>query len=76
MAIVASVPKLSTLQIIYGTGIDEAGRATTKTRSFSNIKNTVTDQDLYDVTLAIVGLQQNDFVRATVIDKTELETGY
>ena len=74
MAIVESVVKFSTMQIIYGTGMNEAGQATTKTRSFSNVKSDVIDQDLYDVALAIYGLQQNDLVRVTVVDKTELVT--
>ena len=72
MAIVESIPTYSTMQIIYGLGVDETGRALTRTRSFSNIKTEVIDQDLYDIALAIVGLQINALSRVTVIDKTEL----
>jgi hypothetical protein len=62
----------STLQLVYDMGTDEDGKKLSRRRSYSNVKSEAADQDLFDVALAIVGLQANVINQVLVNEKTEL----
>jgi hypothetical protein len=47
----------SVLQITYSNGVDEKGNAKKKSRSYSKIRPNVTDEAIYTVATAIIGLQ-------------------
>src|SRR5690554_7303851 len=47
----------STLQLVYDMGTDEDGKKISRRRSYTNVKSEAADQDLFDVALAIAGLQ-------------------
>ena len=69
---VENIPFYSTLQLSYDYGVDTDGKQITRRRSLSNIKNEVLDQDLYDVAVAIVGLQSKPLTQILKLDKAEL----
>lgn len=48
----------SRLQIQFDLGVDGKGNKVTRTKTFSRVKNDITDQDLYDVANALIGLQE------------------
>jgi hypothetical protein len=62
----------STLQLVYDMGTDEDGKKISRRRSYTNVKSEAADQDLYDVALAIAGLQSNVINQVLVNEKTEL----
>lgn len=62
----------STLQLVYDMGTDEDGKKISRRRSYTNVKSEAADQDLYDVALAIAGLQTNVVNQVLVNEKTEL----
>jgi hypothetical protein len=49
----------SRLQLRFQTGIDEEGKPVFKLKSFSNVKPTAADEDLFSVGLALSQLQEN-----------------
>ncbi|RBP58069.1 uncharacterized protein DUF1659 [Alkalibaculum bacchi] len=56
MPVQANVSNLK-LQLMYNYGVDDKGNVITKSKTYSNINNTVTDQVKYDVAVAIAALQ-------------------
>ena len=62
----------STLQLVYDMGTDEDGKKISRRRSYTNVKSEAADQDLFDVALAIAGLQTNVVNPVLVNEKTEL----
>lgn len=62
----------STLQLVYDMGTDDDGKKITRRRSYSNVKPDAVDQDLYDVAIALIGLQTNVANQILVNEKTEL----
>lgn len=62
----------STLQLVYDMGTDEDGKKISRRRSYTNVKSEAADQDLFDVALAIAGLQTNVINQVLVNEKTEL----
>lgn len=62
----------STLQLVYDMGTDEDGKKIIRRRSYTNVKSEAADQDLYDVALAIAGLQANVINQVLVNERTEL----
>ena len=62
----------STLQLVYDMGTDEDGKKISRRRSYTNVKSEAADQDLFDVALAIAGLQTNVVNQVLVNEKTEL----
>lgn len=62
----------STLQLVYDMGTDEDGKKISQRRSYTNVKSEAADQDLFDVALAIAGLQTNVVNQVLVNEKTEL----
>jgi len=59
MADVITVPRDSSLQLrlVVGTNPD-TGAPIVSSKTFSNIKSTALDQDVYDAATALVGLQK------------------
>ena len=59
MATVVTVPRDSALQfrLVVGTNPD-TGAPIIQSKSFSKVKATALDQDIYDVTTALIGLQK------------------
>ncbi len=62
----------SNLQLVYDMGTDEDGKKISRRRSYTNVKSEAADQDLFDVALAIAGLQTNVVNQVLVNEKTEL----
>lgn len=52
----------SCLQIQLHLGVNEDGRDITRTKTFNRIKSDVSDEDLYEVALALVGLQEHPVI--------------
>jgi hypothetical protein len=61
MAVTTSA-KGSVVVVTIQTGLTAQGSPKLSQRSFSNIKSTSTDQDVYDVTAALYGLQEYPLV--------------
>ncbi len=53
---VVSTPKDSVLVARYQTGVSETGAPVLRQKSFSGIKASALDQDIYDVAAALFGL--------------------
>lgn len=51
-------PMDTRLQIQFDLGLGENGRRISRTKTFSNIKSTAADQDLYEVASALIALQE------------------
>ncbi len=49
----------SSLQIRFKVGEDDEGKAIFRTRTLNRIRSTISDEDLYSVALALIGLQEN-----------------
>jgi hypothetical protein len=62
----------STLQLVYDMGTDDDGKKIVRRRSYTNAKSDAADQDLFDIALAISGLQTNVINQVLVNEKTEL----
>lgn len=45
------------MQLRFIDGVDENGNDVVKSKSYSNVKNTATDEDIYDVANAMAALQ-------------------
>ncbi|MFL0247208.1 MULTISPECIES: DUF1659 domain-containing protein [Clostridium] len=57
----------SAVTIRYKNGIDSTGKDIIKTKKFSNVKVTATDQNVYDTAAALAGLMEyelNDILRS------------
>ncbi|HHY92750.1 MAG TPA: DUF1659 domain-containing protein [Firmicutes bacterium] len=61
-------PEGARLQLFLQTGTDEAGKPVVRAKSFANVKAEATDQDVYDVAQALVGLQTYPLVAVRRID--------
>ncbi len=58
MATVISVPRDSSLQFRLVVGVNPvSGAPIVNSKTFNKVKSAVTDQDVYDVATALVGLQ-------------------
>ncbi|WP_303864659.1 DUF1659 domain-containing protein [Alkalibaculum bacchi] len=66
MALETNVSNLK-LQLKYNYGVDDSGNVITKSKTYSNINNAVTDQVKYDVAIAIAALQAHALEEVHVI---------
>ena len=58
MAVVITVPRDSSLQFRLVVGVNPvSGAPIVNSKTFNKVKSAVTDQDVYDVATALVGLQ-------------------
>jgi len=53
------LPVRTNLQIVVQTGTSDEGNPIYRTRNFRNVKTDAADQDVYDVGVALAGLQQH-----------------
>ena len=59
MATVITVPRDSSLQFRLVVGVNPvSGAPIVNSKTFNKVKSSVTDQDVYDVATALVGLQK------------------
>ena len=59
MAVVITVPRDSSLQFRLVVGVNPVnGAPIVNSKTFNMVKSAVTDQDVYDVATALVGLQK------------------
>ena len=71
---VISSNKDSVLVVTFQTGLSPQGSPKLSQRSFSNVKLSATDQDVYDVAIALYGLQDYPLIgvrRDNRIDLTQ-----
>lgn len=71
MAVVL-IKENSVLKLKFDCGLNNSGRVITKTKSLSNVKNSASDDDLYEVAKALVNLQQYTLQDIIVVDNTTL----
>ncbi|MDD3612907.1 MAG: DUF1659 domain-containing protein [Caldicoprobacterales bacterium] len=60
------------LQLQLDYGVDEAGRAISRSKSYSNVKPDASNQDIFDTAMAIAGLQSYPVTAVRRIDQSEL----
>ncbi|MFQ9309265.1 MAG: DUF1659 domain-containing protein [Paraclostridium sordellii] len=62
----------SSLKIKFDCGLNDQGKTIVKTRSFSNISDKATSQNIIDVAKALIGLQIHDALEILKQDNTIL----
>lgn len=62
----------STLKIKFDCGLNDDGKTIVKSRTFSNIADNATSQDILDVANALIGLQNHDALEILKVDNTIL----
>ncbi|CEO27908.1 DUF1659 domain-containing protein [Paraclostridium sordellii] len=62
----------SALKIKFDCGLNDQGKTIVKTRSFSNISDKATPQNVIDVAKALIGLQIHDALEILKQDNTIL----
>jgi len=70
---VNAVPLSARLQLRLNTGMDENFNPIFRTRSFSNVKPTADNGDLFDLAQEIGGLQVHTLDSVRRVDEVELE---
>lgn len=71
MAVTAS-PKETVLIVSYQTGLTPAGSPIIRQRSFPNIRSEAIDQDVYDVAVALYGLQNYPIISVRRDNRVDL----
>ncbi len=70
---VTSVPFNSKLSLIFQTGTDPVtGAPIKRTKSYTNVKSTATEQDVYDTAMDLVGLQKYTLLEVQRTDREKL----
>jgi hypothetical protein len=69
---VNSNPGEGILQIKFQTGLDDDGKPVIRTKSFTGVKPTATDEDVYTVAQRLIGLQKHTVVSVNRINPVEL----
>lgn len=62
----------SKLKVYFDGGIDENGKAITKTKTYSKVKSTALNDDVHAVAQAIASVQELPLVTVRRIDEVEL----
>lgn len=62
----------STLKIKFDCGLNDDGKTIVKSRTFSNVADNATSQDILDVANALIGLQNHDVLEILKVDNTIL----
>ena len=62
----------SKLKLVFNAGLDENNKTIIKNKTYSNIKATVTDEDLYGLGVAISDLQSYSLVNLVRYEESEL----
>ena len=73
MADVIAIPQDSKLQLRFVVGTNPTtGAPITKTKTFSKVKSSAVDQDVYDVATTLVGLQKYPLDEIRIIRSFQL----
>lgn len=64
--------KDSRLKITVSKGVDGTGRDVKRSRTYSNIKPTATDEDIFEVASTLIGLQKNAALNVERLDQKEI----
>ena len=62
----------SSLKIKFDCGLNDNGKTIVKSRTFSNLADNATSQDILDVANALIGLQNHDVLEILKVDNTIL----
>ena len=62
----------SVLKIKFDCGLNDDGKTIVKSRTFSNVADNATSQDVLDVANALIGLQNHDVLEILKVDNTIL----
>lgn len=62
----------SKLKLVFNAGLDENNKDIIKNKTFSNIKSTVTNENLYNLGVAISGLQSYSLMNIKRYEEYEL----
>ncbi|SCI86414.1 Protein of uncharacterised function (DUF1659) [uncultured Clostridium sp.] len=62
----------SVLKIKFDCGLNDDGKTIVKSRTFSNVADNATSQDILDVANALIGLQNHDVLEILKVDNTIL----
>ena len=62
----------STLKIKFDCGLNDDGKTIVKSRTFSNVVDNATSQDVLDVANALIGLQNHDVLEILKVDNNIL----
>lgn len=62
----------SSLKIKFDCGLNDNRKTIVKSRTFSNIADNATSQDILDVANALIGLQNHDVLEILKVDNTIL----
>ena len=62
----------SVLKIKFDCGLNDDGKTIVKSRTFSNVADNATSQDILDVANALIGLQNHDVLEILKVDNTKL----
>ena len=69
---VVSIPGNSDLKLKFQTGVDGSGNPVYRRKTFNNVKAGTTDQDVYDVAVAIADLQEYTLAAVERANNSEL----
>jgi hypothetical protein len=70
---VTATPLTARLQLRLNTGLDENFNPVYRTRSFSNVKTSSDNEDLFELAGEIAGLQEHTLDAVRRVDEYELE---
>ncbi|MGB4504262.1 MAG: DUF1659 domain-containing protein [Syntrophaceticus sp.] len=73
MPVTASLKK-SSLQMKMHTGTNDQGNPIIRTKSYSNVKTTALDDDIYAVGFVLAGLQMHPVESIRRVNEVELES--
>ncbi len=62
----------SKLKLVLNAGLDENNKNIIKNKTYTNIKSTVTDEDLYELGVAISDLQSYSLLNLVRYEESEL----
>lgn len=71
MAVIASQGN-SKVKLVLNAGLDENNKTIKKSKTFSNVKAAVENEDLYNIGVAISGLQEYQLTNIMRYDEYEL----
>lgn len=70
---VTAIPLTARLQLRLNTGLDENFNPVYRTRSYSNVKTSADNEDLFELAGEIAGLQEHTLDAVRRVDEYELE---
>jgi hypothetical protein len=62
----------SKVKLVLNAGLDQNNKTITKSKTFSNIKADVENEDLYNIGVAVSGLQEYELTNIVRYDEYEL----